>query len=124
LFEKILKILLSRILSEVSGSWLLRHEQFGFRPKHSTSVQLARLFKRVTRNFGEKRLKGASFLDVAQVFDTVWDDGLLLKLTALNFPSYLVNTIFSYLYNRTFEASFQTAISTHHGLRAGVALGD
>jgi hypothetical protein len=40
LFEK---ILLSRILSEVSGRGLLRDEQFGFRPKHSTSLQLARL---------------------------------------------------------------------------------
>jgi hypothetical protein len=39
-----------------------------------------------------------------------------LKLTALNFPSYLVKTISSYLHNRTFEAPFQTAISTRHGM--------
>jgi hypothetical protein len=104
LFEK---ILLSRILSAVSGSGLLRDEQFGFRPKHSTSLQLARLVLRVTRNFGEKRLTGAVFLDVAKAFDTVWVDGLLFKLTAVNFPSYLVKTISSYLYNRTFEASFK-----------------
>jgi hypothetical protein len=44
----------------------------------------------VTRNFGEKRLTGAVFLDVAKAFDTVWVDGLLFKLTALYFPSYLV----------------------------------
>jgi hypothetical protein len=50
LFEK---ILLSRILSEVSGRGLLRDEQFGFRPKHSSSLQLVRLVERVTRNFGE-----------------------------------------------------------------------
>jgi hypothetical protein len=82
LFEK---ILLSRILSELSGCGLLRDEQFGFRPKHSTSLQLARLVERVTRNFGEKRLSGAVFLDVAKAFDTVWVNGLLFKLTALNF---------------------------------------
>ena len=49
------------------------------------------------------------FLDVAKAFDTVWIDGLLYKLTLLNFPSYVVHTISSYLRGRTFEGSFQTA---------------
>ena len=42
LFEK---ILLARILHVVSECGLMRDEQFGFRPRHSTSLQLARLFK-------------------------------------------------------------------------------
>jgi hypothetical protein len=46
-------------------------EQFEFRPKHSTSLQLARLVERITRNFGEKRLNGAVFLDVVKDFDNV-----------------------------------------------------
>jgi hypothetical protein len=52
------KILLSRILSEVSGCGLLRDEQFGFRPKHSTSLQLARLvesFQKPWREAADKR---------------------------------------------------------------------
>ena len=75
------KILLARTLHEVSVRGLMRDEQFGFRPRHSTSLQLARLVERITRNFGEKRLTGALFLDVAKAFDTVWIDGLLYKLT-------------------------------------------
>jgi hypothetical protein len=51
----------------------------------------------MTRNFGEKRLTGAVFLDVAKAFDTVWIDDLLYKRTLLNFPSYLVHTISSNL---------------------------
>jgi hypothetical protein len=98
LFEK---IPLSKILTEVSGRGLLRDEQFGFRPKYTTTLQLARLVERVARNFSEKRLTGAIFLDVAKAFDTVWVDGLLSKLTALNFPSYLVKIMSSYLHNRT-----------------------
>jgi hypothetical protein len=61
--------------------------------------------------------------DVAKAFDTVWIDGLLYKLTLLNFPSYIVHTISSYLRGRTFEASFQTATSSRRGMRAGVAQG-
>ena len=74
----------------------------------------------ITRNFGEKMLTGAVFLDVAKTFDTVWIDCLLYKLTLLNFPSYMVHSISSYLRGRTFEASFQTATSSRQGMRAGV----
>ena len=63
------------------------------------------------------------FLDVAKAFDTVWIEGLLYKLTVLNFPSYLVHIISSYLRGRTFEASFLTATSSRRGMRVGVAQG-
>jgi hypothetical protein len=106
------KILLSRILHEVGERGLLRDEQFVFRPRHSTSLQLARLFERITRNFGDRRLTDTVFLDVAKPFDTVWFDGLLFKLTLLIFPSYIVHTISSYLRSRKFETSFQTATSS------------
>jgi hypothetical protein len=50
-------------------------------------LQLALIVERITRNFGEKRLTGAVFLDVAKDFDTVWINGILYKLTFLSFPS-------------------------------------
>jgi len=83
-------------------------------------LQLARLVERITRNFGEKTLTGADYLDVAKAFDTVWIDGLLYKLTLLNFPSYIVHTMSSYLKGQTFEASFQIANITPRNIRAGV----
>jgi len=63
LFEK---ILLTRILHVVNERGLIRDNQFGFRPRHSTFLQLARLVERITRNFGEKRITGAVFLDVSK----------------------------------------------------------
>jgi len=118
LFEK---ILITKIFHEVNMRGLLGNEQFGFCPRHSTSLQLARLVEKITGNFGEKRLTGAVFLDVSKAFDSVWIDGLLYKLTLINFPSYIVHTISSYLRGRTFEVSFQAATSSCRGMRAGVA---
>ena len=60
---------------------------------------------------------------MAKTFDTVWIEILLYKLTILNFPSYLVHLIASYLRGRTFETSFLTATSSRRGMRAGVAQG-
>jgi hypothetical protein len=108
------------VLREVNERGLLRDEQFGFRHRHSTALQLGRLVERVNRNFDERRLTGAVFLDVAKAFDTVWAKGLLYKLTILNFPSYLVKTLSSYLHSRTFQSSFNSATSTRRDMRAGV----
>ena len=102
---------------------MLGDKQFGFRPRHSTSLQVALLVERITRNFCARRLTGAVFLDVAKAFDTVWIEGLRYKLTVLNFPPYLVHIIFLYLRGRTFEASFLTDTSSRRGMRAGVAQG-
>jgi hypothetical protein len=101
----------------------MRDEQFWFRPRHSTALQLGSLNERVNRNFDERRMTGAVFLDVAKAFDTVWVKGLLYKLTILNFPSYLVKTLSSYLHSRTFQSSFNSATSTRRNMRAGVAQG-
>jgi hypothetical protein len=71
----------------------MRNEQFGFRPRYITYAKLARLVERITRIFGEKWLTSEVFLDVVKTIDTVWVEGLLVKLTLLNFPSYRVHTI-------------------------------
>ena len=68
---------MARILHEVSVRGLMRDEVFRFTPGHSTSLQLALMVERITRNFVEMRLTGVVFLDVAKAFDTVWIDSLL-----------------------------------------------
>jgi hypothetical protein len=86
-------------------------------------LQLAPIVERINMNFDEKRLTGTVFLDVAKAFDIFWTDGLLYKLTLLNFPSHIIHTISLYLQNRNFETSFQTATSFCRGMKAVVALG-
>jgi hypothetical protein len=101
----------------------MRNEQFGFNPRHSTPLQLARLFDRTTWNLGEKSLTDAVFIDVAKTFDTIWIVGLLYKLRLLNFPPYIVHTISRNLRGRTIQASFQTTTPSRRSIRAGVAEG-
>jgi hypothetical protein len=65
----------------------VRDDQFGFRPRHSTALQLGCLVERVKSKFDERRLTGAGFQDVAKAFDTICVEGLFYKLTIINFPS-------------------------------------
>ena len=85
--------------------------------------QLARLVERVKRNFDEKQLTGAVFFKVAKAFDSVWIEGLIVQLIILEFPSYLMKLITSYVHSRTFETSFQASTSPCHLMRAWVAHG-
>ena len=117
------KILLSRIMVEINSQGLLRDEKFGFRPGLSVTLQLARLVERVKRNFDQKRLTDAVFLDVAKAFDSMWIEDLF-KLTVLDFPSYLINVTTFNLHYRIFVASFQATTSSCHFTRAGVAQGE
>jgi hypothetical protein len=102
---------------------LLRDEQFGFRSRHSTTLQLAHRVERINRNFDERRLTCAVFLYVAKAYDNLLVKDLLYKLTVLNFPYYLVKTISSYIDCRTFQTSFQSATSRCRCMCAGVAQG-
>jgi hypothetical protein len=105
LFEKILLI---RILCEVSGCGLMRNEQFVFIRKNNTSLHLTQLVERLSRTFVEKRLTGAVFF---------------YKLRVLDFPSYFVKTVSSYFNSHTFDASVKIATSTSRHMRPGTAEG-
>jgi hypothetical protein len=48
----------------------LRDEQFAFRPRNSTTLQLARLVDRIKRAFEAKSVNDAGFLDAAKAVDT------------------------------------------------------
>ena len=56
---------------------------------------------------------------MSKAFDNVWMNVLFYKLTLLNFASFIVSTISSFLRGRTFEVSFQTATSFRRDMRAG-----
>jgi hypothetical protein len=96
-------ILLAWSLRDVSERELMISEQFGLRPIHTTSSQLSRLFGRLTRNSIEKWLTSTEFLNLDKGLETVCIDGLLYKLTLLNFRSNIVDIIY-----RTYELFFRT----------------
>jgi hypothetical protein len=91
LFEK---ILLARIQTEVRKRGLMRDE-FGFRPKFSLPLSLARLTERITSNSGENRLTGS-------------------------FPRRRQNHCISEV--GRFEVSFQTATPSYRGMRVGAVV--
>jgi hypothetical protein len=116
------KILLTRVFREVKRERGTARQAVWI----STQAQLDAagvppFVERVNRYVDESRVIGTLFLYVAKTFDTVWVRGLLMKLTVLNFLSYVAKTMSSYLDCLTFHMSFQSATYARHVMRADVA---
>jgi hypothetical protein len=91
-------------------NWLLLSaSQFGFRARHSTTLQCMRLTDHVTLNFNNNMSTAAVFLDIEKAFDTTWHPGLLYKLSELKVLASLIKLIASFLSNRKFSLSRRQA---------------
>lgn len=117
------KIILERINRLDQHLSITPPEQFGFRPQHNTTQQLARITSDVIHHFNKKNVTVMLFLDMEKAFDRVWIAGLLHKLIQLRFPRTLIALLNSYLTHRSFRVRVNTMHSTLHNIRAGVPQG-
>jgi len=111
--SKILEKLLLKIIyiDTHPKTWIPMH-QFGFRKAHSTIQQLHRLTDETNKALDDKHYCSAVFLDVSQTFDTVWHQGLLLKIKQTLPPGYF-KLLQSYLQNRKFVVTYNNETSLH-----------
>jgi hypothetical protein len=100
---------------------LLNAGQFGFRACHSTTLQCMTLTDHVTLNFNIST--AAVFLDIEKAFGTTWHNGLLYKLSKMNFSASLIKLISSFFSNRKFSLSVEGEMSTPRIIKAGVPQG-
>jgi hypothetical protein len=92
-FEKVILEIVKRHIRERN---LLNASQFGFRARHSTTLQCTRLADHVTLNFNNSLSIAAVFLDIEKAFDTTWHPDLLYKLLNYNFqPIKLISSFLS-----------------------------
>jgi hypothetical protein len=118
LFEKVILKIVQRLIDErVSAS------QFGFRARHSTTLQCMRLTDHVTQNFNNNMSTAAVFLHIEKAFDTTWHPGLLYKLSKMHFSTSLIKIISSFLSNRKFRVSVEGEMSAPREMQAGVSQG-
>lgn len=119
LFEK---LLLKRLKPIIETQNLIPEHQFGFREKHSTIDQVHRITNVIEKTLEEKNVCSTIFLDVAQAFDKVWHEGLMIKLRNM-LPKEFADLLESYLSNRAFRIRQEDAYSEIKEIKAGVPQG-
>jgi len=106
------RIIASRLTTFVNQNHLIPDTQFGFRKKHSTVFQLARIVDHITHGYNLRKHTGMALLDLEKAYDTVWITGLLYKLIDLKVPEYLLFVLLSYLEGRTSTVHINDTRST------------
>jgi hypothetical protein len=89
-FEKVILKIVKRHIGEQN---LLNASHFGFRARHSTTLQCMKLADHVTLNFNNNMSTAAVFLNIEKAFDTTWHPGLLYKLSKSQFSNNLIKLI-------------------------------
>ena len=100
-----------------------REEQFGFRPGHSTTLQLTRVLHDMKVASERKEYTVAVMLDMEKAFDRVWHRGLVFKVARSTAPRRLVRIISSFLEGRRFQVAVGGALSAEYPVLAGVPQG-
>lgn len=117
------KIICKRLNHNLKQLNVIRDEQNGFRPKHSTVTQLMRLVEHITRGFNENRVTIGLYLDIKQAFDRVWHHGLLRKMVETGLDDGIIHLIAKYINNRQFEVAFHNSKSALRPVYSGVPQG-
>jgi hypothetical protein len=117
LFRKVILKILQKLIDE---GGLLNASQIVFRARHSTTLQCMRLTDYVTLNFNSKISTAAVFLDIEKTFDTTWYNGLLYKLSKLEFSTNLIKLIGYFLSQIKYRVSVEGEMSTPRAMQAGV----
>ena len=89
-------VLNNRITSELETMSFLKQEQAGFRKNHRTSDHifiLRTIVDKYVLNSKNGSKLFACFIDLKKAFDTVWHDGLFLKLQKAGINGKLYNVI-------------------------------
>lgn len=122
--DKVLeKIILKRLNNFVDSNNLLNNFQYGFRDQHSTVHQIRRVINMIRTNKEKRYSTGVLFLDIEKAFDSIWHNGLIYKLHGMQFPTYLIRLLKSFLTDRTFFVEVDGFRSSLKSIPAGVPQG-
>jgi len=123
-FSKILeKIVYTRLYSYLDENSLLSKQQFGFRPKHSTTHPMSLILNHVTHALNTKNHTLLIFCDLKKAFDTCNHSILLTKLEKLGITGTSLTWFKNYLCNRKQFVSLEKFESSLLSILTGVPQG-
>ena len=124
LIGKLMEKLCTNLLNKHLGlNDILCDEQYGFRPKRSTSLAIFNYIKNITQEINLKKLVGSIYLDFAKAFDSINHELLICKLKDMGVNRKLVVWIQNYLGNGKIRTKLNDITSSTENLLCGVPQG-
>ena len=102
---------------------LISLNQSGFKPGDSCINQLLSITHKVYESFNVGLEVRSVFLDISKIFEKVWHDGIVYKLTQNGISGNLLNLLEDFLKERKQRAVLNGQVSTWTNINAGVPQG-
>ncbi|GFO28007.1 RNA-directed DNA polymerase from [Plakobranchus ocellatus] len=110
---KVLETIINKRLTyHLEANNLISDTQAGFRKDRQTLDQIVALENSVKVAKTNSRTVGAIFLDLEKAYDTMWREGLLMKLKKLGIKGLMYNYIANFNRDRTFQVRVGSSLSS------------
>ena len=118
------KLVFSRIYEHLTINHLLSDKQSGYRPHHSTQLQLVHMTHDLYKALDQRHDFTTVYLDITKYFDKIWHEGLLYKCQKeFYITGTLLSWIKSYLTNRQHRVKVGDALSSTKTINTGCPQG-
>ena len=117
------RILTVRLNGFIEHNSIIDSDQEGFRKFHSTTGALLRLVQDIHNGFNEKSQTLAAFIDLEKAFDSVWREGLLVKLHRLGIRGQMWKWIEGFLNDRKARCCLKGQYGPMFGTSVGLPQG-
>ena len=89
---------------------LLCDEQYGFRPKRSTSTAIFNFLKNIIDEINNRKIVGTIYLDFSKAFDSINHTRLLDKLKDMGIPIKVLSSLKAYFKHRQIKTKLNKLI--------------
>ncbi len=117
------RIIVSRISHVLEQRGLLTNIQSGFQKGLSTTNALIRVSNEVEKALIMKEMMMIVYFDIEKAYDSMWRDGLLIKLSRMGFGGRMYNWIMDFLTNRRIRVKVGSEISMESHANNGIPQG-
>ncbi|CAG2202636.1 unnamed protein product [Mytilus edulis] len=117
------RVILERIVAYIEGHRLIDLTQEGFRKNHSTTNALLRLVQTIADGFNEDESTLAWLVDLEKAYDSIWREGLMIKLHKLGIKGKTWLWINSFLTNRTARCMLNNFFGEQFDTKIGLPQG-
>ncbi|KAL2092947.1 hypothetical protein ACEWY4_010259 [Coilia grayii] len=117
------KMVVARLTYYLEYNNLLHCYQTGFRKQRSTTDALIKLTNEIEKTLTMKEAMVAFFLDIEKAYDTMWREGLLIKLNNLGINGKMYNYILDFMAQRTLRVRIGEALSNEFSVEGGIPQG-
>ncbi|CAG2246831.1 unnamed protein product [Mytilus edulis] len=117
------RIILKRLAAFIEGMQIIHINQEGFRKNHSTSNCLLRFIQNVIEIYNKGQTNLACLIDLEKAYDSIWREGLMVKLHKLGIQGKTWKWIKNFLNNRMAKCIFDRFIGNEFETNIGLPQG-